>query len=324
VLSVVLYGCAAIFLCGVSGRVWAWATTPEPFRIPTTCGQQRSLAGIRPARLESPNSSAGVVGRMLLEVVLFRSLFRNTAAGRPDPVVLCPPPIFLERKALWLGAMTFHWALLVIVLRHLRLFVEPVPWIVRAASAADGFFEVGLPPVYATDVLVAGALVYLLFRRLRDPLLRYLSLPADYLALGVLLLIVGSGIAMRHFGRIDLVAVRQYTLAIAAFPAGASPWPALPAGVASPSSTTVPWFVVHVLAVSFLLAILPFSKLMHAAGVWFSPTRNRATDSRRRRHVNRWNAPVPVHGYQEWENEFHEKIRAAGLPLDGEAEGGRR
>jgi nitrate reductase gamma subunit len=315
-----LYLAAAIFLGGVAWRVARWALTPEPFRIPTTTGQQRSVAGIRHSRIESPATRAGVVGRMLLEVLLFRSLFRNTAPGRSDASTLCPPPVFFERKALWVGAMAFHWSLLVVVVRHVRLFVEPVPAVVGAVAAVDGFFEVGLPGWYASDVAVSAALVYLLVRRLRDPLLRYLSLPADYLVLATLLVVVGSGIGMRYLGRVDLVTVRAYTLGLAAFPVGAAHWPVMPvAPVPGAVPAVVPahwWFIAHLLSVSFLLAILPFTKLMHAAGVWLSPTRNQANDTRRRRYVNPWNRPSPHHTYGEWEHEFRDKLEAAGLPIE--------
>jgi nitrate reductase gamma subunit len=330
VLTGLLYLAAAIFLAGVAWRVAVWAFTPEPFRIPTTSGQQKALEGIGYSRIEGPATRAGVVGRMLLETLLFRSLFRNTAPGRSDGSTLCPPPVFFERKALWIGALAFHWSLLFIVVRHVRLFVEPVPWVVSAAAAVDGFFEIGLPAWYASDVVVVSALTYLLVRRLRDPLLRYLSLPADYLALATLLLVVGSGIGMRYIGRVDLVNVRTYTLGLAAFPVGAGPWPVMqvanvpglapaPLVAGALAKAAVPanwWFVVHLLSVSFLLAILPFSKLMHAAGVWLSPTRNQANDTRRRRHVNPWNRPSAHHTYDEWEHEFRDKLEVAGLPLE--------
>ena len=85
-LTARFYLAAAIFLRGRgAARVAKWAFTPEPFRIPTTSGQQPSVAGIRHSRVESPATRAGVVGRMLLEVLLFRSLFRNTAPGRTEP-----------------------------------------------------------------------------------------------------------------------------------------------------------------------------------------------------------------------------------------------
>jgi [DsrC]-trisulfide reductase subunit M len=311
-LPVALYLAALLALGGLAWRVWGWARTPEPFRIPTTTGQQPSIAGIAASRIESPSTTIGVAGRMLLEALVFRSLFRNTAPGpSARGAGVCPSPVFFERKALWAGAMAFHWSLLVIVLRHLRLVVDPVPRVASLLSAIDGFFEVGLPVWYASDVIVVAALAYLLARRLRDPLLRYLSLPADYLALGLLLAVTLSGIVVRHVARTDLVAVRQFTLSLAAFSPVAPPAPGA-------------WLVVHVVAASLLLAVFPFTKMVHGAGVWLSPTRNRANDSRRRRHVNPWNAPAPIHTYAEWEDEFRDKLEAAGLPVDGPGPGADR
>ena len=66
------------------------------------------------------------------------------------------------------------------------------------------------------------------------------------------------------------------------------------------------------------MAYFPFSKLMHAAGIFFSPTRNMPNNSRAVRHVNPWNYPVKVHSYQEYEEEFGEKMKKVGLPLDGD------
>jgi nitrate reductase gamma subunit len=302
-LAAALYAAAAVCLGGLVWRVWTWATTPEPFRIPTTTGQQRSLPWITPSRIESPSSALGVAGRLACEALLFRSLFRNTAPARQSVPPSCPPPVFLERKALWLGAMALHWSLLVILVRHLRLFVDPVPGAVAAVAALDGFFEVGSPRWYATDVMVAAALLYLLARRLRDPLLRYLTLPADYLALAALAAVAGTGIVLRYAVRVDLVDVRAYTLGLAAL----APVPLRDLNL---------WLAAHLAAVAWLATALPFTKLVHAAGAWLSPTRNQANDSRRRRHTNPWNAPVEVHGYEAWRDEFREKLAAAGLPID--------
>jgi [DsrC]-trisulfide reductase subunit M len=303
-LAVALYGAAASCLGGICWRVWRWAATPEPFSIPTTTAQQRSLDEIAPSRVESPATRLGVIGRMGLELFLFRSLFRNTAAGPTFGAGdVAAHPIFLERKALWLGALAFHWSLLAIVVRHLRLFVDPTPRLADALAAVDGFFQLGSPHWYATDVVVVTALGYLLARRLANPLLRYLTRPADYLALGALLAAVVTGIVVRYVARTDLVAVRQFTLSLAAMAPVAMPAPGL-------------WLAAHLLSVSFLLAILPATKMVHAFGVWFSPTRNQVNDSRRRRHVNPWNAPVPVHTYEAWEDEFRDKLEAAGLPLE--------
>src|SRR5208283_1174278 len=104
------YAALAILLAGFCYRVVKWAWSPVPFRIPTTCGQQKSLPWIKPASLDNPSSGMGTVARMALEVLLFRSLFRNNRATLHDRQY-----VFGESKALWLGALAFHWSLLVIV-----------------------------------------------------------------------------------------------------------------------------------------------------------------------------------------------------------------
>jgi nitrate reductase gamma subunit len=302
IFIVVPYAAAALFVAGVAWRVWRWAATPVPFRIPTTTGQQASLPWIAPSRLESPATRWGAVGRMALEVFLFRSLFRNTQISKFRNFTISKF-VYLEHKSLWLFSLLFHYSLLLVLLRHLRLFVEPVPGFVSALTAADGFFQLGVPGWYLSDLTVAAALTHLLLRRLREPLVRYLTLPADYLALAVLAIVVGTGIGLRYALRPDVAALKQFALGLAAGRPAVPPAPGA-------------WFATHLLAASALLAVFPFSKLMHMAGVWLSPTRNQANDSRRRRHVNPWNAPAGHHTYGEWEAEFRDKIRAAGLPLE--------
>ena len=298
---VVPWAAFAVFLLGVIFRVSLWSRSSVPFRIPTTCGQQKSLSWIKAGWLESPSSTSGVLARMALEIGLFRSLFRNT---RPE-LREGPRLLFGENKYLWLAALLFHWSFLVIFLRHLRFFLEPVPAFVTALASVDGFFQIGAPGLYLTDIATLGALVYLLWRRLRDPQVRYVSLFADYSILFLLLGIAVSGVLMRYFIRIDTVAVKQLCLGLVTFS------PVIPKAAG-------PLFFVHLLLLSVLAACFPFSKLMHMGGVFLSPTRNLANTNRRQRHINPWNAPVKVHTYVEWEEEFRDKIKAAGLPLDRE------
>ena len=51
-------------------------------------------------------------------------------------------------------------------------------------------------------------------------------------------------------------------------------------------------------------------------GVFLSPTRNMANDNRANRHVNPWDYPVKVHTYAEYEDEFRDVMKAAGMPLE--------
>jgi nitrate reductase gamma subunit len=77
-------------------------------------------------------------------------------------------------------------------------------------------------------------------------------------------------------------------------------------------------FYVHLFLVCSLLAYFPFSKLLHMPGIFMSPTRNLANNNRMVRHINPWNPQVKVHTYEEWEEEFHDLLKGAGIPLDKE------
>ena len=70
--------------------------------------------------------------------------------------------------------------------------------------------------------------------------------------------------------------------------------------------------------ISSLLVYFPFSKLMHMGGVFLSPTRNMANNSREVRHINPWNPAVKFHTYEEWEEEFHVPMKKAGFTLEKE------
>ena len=246
----------------------------------------------------------GAVARMALEILLFRSLFRNNRADLHDKQY-----IFGESKLLWLCSLAFHWSLLVILLRHLRLFLEPVPAFVTVLACWDSFFQIGTPELYISDVVVVCAGLYLLLRRWRDPLVRYLSQLADYLVLFLMLGIAGTGILMRYFFRTDLVAVKRLALGLATF------HPVVPAGLTA-------FFFIHLMLVCILAVYFPFGKLMHLGGAFLSPTRNLANNNRSKRYINPWNAPVKTHTYAEWEVEFRDKIKAAGTPLNEEQSDG--
>ncbi len=301
-LAVVIpYMVLAVFLVGLCWRVFKWAQAPVPFRIPTTAGQQKSFSWLKANKLDNPSNTAGVIGRMLLEILLFRSLFRNTKAElRKGPKLT-----YGWEKWLWLAGLLFHWSFLVVAIRHLRFFIQPIPALVRFTEGLDGFLQLGLPTVYITDVLLVLAVTYLFLRRIVIPQLRYISLPADYFPLLMILGIAFSGITMRYFLRVDLGAVKEFAVSLAMFS------PKVPEGIGAV-------FYVHLFLVSVLFIYFSFSKLMHMGGVFLSPTRNLANNNRAKRHINPWNYPVDVHSYAEYEMEFGNKMKGAGLPLEKE------
>ncbi|KKM09743.1 menaquinol oxidoreductase [Clostridiales bacterium PH28_bin88] len=298
---IVPYIAVVTFLAGLVFRVIKWGRAPVPFRIPTTCGQQKSLPWITASKLDNPSGTAGVVGRMALEVLLFRSLFRNTKAELRQG----PKLAYHWEKWLWLAALAFHWSFLIIFFRHLRFFTEPVPFLVQAVEGFDGFLRVGLQALYVTDVALLAAVTYLFVRRVAVPQVRYISLPADYFPLLLILGVALSGVLMRYFIRVDITAVKELAMGLATF------HPRVPEGIGV-------MFYIHVFLVSTLFAYFPFSKLVHMGGIFLSPTRNLANNSREHRHINPWNYPVKVHTYEEYEEEFRKKMLGAGLPVEKE------
>ncbi len=297
---IIPYAAFVIFLAGVIYRIVKWWTTPVPFSIPTTCGQEKSLPWIKTNPVENPAWFWGVVARMAQEIFLFRSLFRNT-----DVEIIGGRPVYGSAKWLWFCGLLFHWSLLIIVLRHLRFFVEPItPWI-GALTAIDGFFEIGIPTIYLSDGALLAGLTFLFLRRVVVPQVRYISLFTDYFSLLLVAGVVSTGLLMRHFFPADLNAVKTLALGWITFS------PVVPKKISAV-------FYIHLCFVFTLIAWFPASKLMHAGGVFLSPTRNLANNSRRQRHINPCNAPVKVHTYDEYENEFRDKMKAAGLPVEKE------
>ncbi len=198
--------------------------------------------------MPAPLSRSGVLLRLLGEVILFQSLFRSN-------------------KWIWLFGFMFHMALWAVLLCHLRYFMEPVCTII-----------VLIQPIgkYASLVMLIG-LIGLLVRRLVVERIRYISSPSDYLMLLLLLIIGGSGSMMTFVIHTDIVQLKAFILSVMYLEW--FNWQPLP---------TDGILLVHLAAVILLMIIFPFSKLLHAPGLFFSPTRNQVDNSREKRHVAPW------------------------------------
>jgi nitrate reductase gamma subunit len=173
--------------------------------------------------------------------------------------------LFSATKWTWLFGWLFHFALLLAAFRHLRYFTDPVwgwvSWeIVQAAGHYGGY------------VMVFG-LFGLLSRRIFVDRVRYISAPSDYLMLILIIGIAVSGLMMKWF-QTDIVAVKQFFLGLMYFK-----WAELPTDL---------FLLVHLSLVALLMIIFPYSKLLHAPGLFFSPTRNQTDTSRDQRHISDW------------------------------------
>jgi len=173
--------------------------------------------------------------------------------------------LFRANKWIWLFGMLFHSALWLVLMRHLRYFTEPVwTWVVLIQPIGQ----------YASFAMMLG-LIGLLVRRIAVERIRYISSPSDYLMLVLLLVIGGSGMMMTFVAHTDIVQFKTFVLGVMSFD-----WQ-----TAIPTDITL---LIHLGAILLLMIIFPFSKLLHAPGVFFSPSRNQVDNSREKRHVAKW------------------------------------
>ena len=221
---------AAVLAAGVALRIRRYARTPAPLKIPTT---------------PAPVTRTGVALRMIRELTLFESLFKSN-------------------KWIWLFGWMFHFGLLLVLLRHLRYFQEPVwGWVAYLQPFGK----------YATIPMLVG-LLGLWLRRVAVDRVRYISAPSDHLMLALLIGIGATGAAMSFAVGADIVAVKMFFIGLLTLH-----WQPLPAD---------PLLYAHLALVALLMLVFPFSKLLHAPGIFFSPTRNQADNPRERRHVAAW------------------------------------
>ena len=230
--AALLYASAAVLVVGVGLKVRSYLRTPAPLKIPTT---------------PAPTTNGGVALRLVREIVFFESLFRAS-------------------KWTWIFGWTFHAALLLVLLRHVRYFQQPV-WDPIVAVQPFG--------VYAGFALVFG-LAGLWARRFLVDRVRYISTISDHLHLVLLIAIGLTGLAMRWVRHTDIIALKEFTLGLLRLDVRPLP--------------TDPVLLVHLALVALLMMVFPISKLMHAPGLLFSPTRNQADTAREQRHVAPWAA----------------------------------
>jgi nitrate reductase gamma subunit len=241
---------------------------------------------------------------MALEILCFRSLARNVRHEFVSRRDYEPRLAYKASLWLWVAALAFHYSFLVVFVRHYRFFADPVPPCLTLLQSLDGFFQVGSPTVFVSGFVLLAAVAFLFARRIADEKLRYISLVPDYFPLFLLMGIALTGIVMRHTGwKVDIPKVKDLCMGLMSFR------PSVPEGVG-------PLFYMHLTLVCSLFLYFPFGKLMHMGGVFLSPTRNLVAASRMRRHVNPWNYPVAVHTYEEYEEEFRDKMVKVGLPVE--------
>ena len=230
--AVLFYVATFVLIVGVGRKIFIFARTPQPLRIPTT---------------PAPTTKAGVVLRMVREVTLFESLFKSN-------------------KWIWVFGWLFHMCLFAELAWHARYFSEPVwffvPWLHWFTTFTGFGMLAGLAGLWARRILVDRV--------------RYITGPSDHLMLALIVAIGVSGVAMKYVAHTDIIGVKAFMLGLMMFE-----WKPLPTDVA---------LLVHLALVAALMIVFPVSKLLHAPGVFFSPTRNQVDNPREQRWTRGWSA----------------------------------
>ncbi len=232
--ALLFYVATALLIVGLVRKVVQYTKSPAPLKIPTT---------------PAPTTQSGVVLRMAREVVLFESLFKSN-------------------KWIWLFGYLFHAGLALVIVRHLRYFIDDVPTVIALLQPFG---------IYGGMAMALG-LLGLWGRRIFVERIRYITGPSDHLILLLLVMIGVSGLMMKFVNHTDIVMVKQFMLGLMVFDI-------------RPLPTDFP-LLVHLALVAVLMIVFPVSKLLHAPGVFFSPTRNQVDNPRERRHLAPWAAEL--------------------------------
>jgi nitrate reductase gamma subunit len=214
------------------------------------------------ATTPAPKTEGGAVARIIGDVLLFPNLFKAD-------------------KFLWAGAWIFHVALFAVLLRHLRYFTYPVPAAALYTETLASIFNSNVKTVALFFGYIFGlAALYLFWRRFSLPRTLYVSGLPDYFVLVLLGAIAGTGIMMSYWAHAYLVDVKAFMLGLLTLNPVPPPFH--------------PLFLIHFLLVLLLLVYFPFSKLLHAGGIFFSPARNQPYQVQQagKRYVNPWDYPV--------------------------------
>lgn len=232
-IGVVLpYITIVVLVGGMIYRIVKWYKMPSPGKL---------------TLFPAPPPGSGLVIGILKETFFLRTLFKSD-------------------KVLWAGSWAFHIMLLLLLVSHLRLLGSfSRSWrVLGIDDATVGTMSTALGSVAGLIIMMTG--IFLLIRRLALTRVRQISLFADYLILILLISIILTGYYMRFniylpvdlpVAYCDLYEMRDYVAGLLTF---------------NPRLPSSSLFLFHFLLGQILLMCIPFSKIMHFGGIFFSQT----------------------------------------------------
>lgn len=148
---------------------------------------------LREAKLQTNQPCRKAIALTVMDLIFFGRLLR-------------------ANTALWVGEWTFHVSFILVLFRHLRFFLNPVPsciWWLQTPGLIAGY-------------ILPLSLIYILSVRLLTKRERYAS-PANVFLLGLILIISSVGIVMQGLSKPNLVDVKLFVLGILSFTPAALP-----------------------------------------------------------------------------------------------------
>ena len=166
------------------------------------------------------------------------------------------PSLFRGDRVLWAFAWLFHVTLALAFVGHIRvvsgIIDQMLLWMGMSAEGIDAmsYYSGG-----AAGIILLATGLLLLFRRFSIPRVREISSLPDFLLPLLLIIIIASGNMMRFVGHFDLNETRIWASSLLTF---------------SPVVPQDGMFLLHLALAQLLIVFIPFSKIFHFGGIFFT------------------------------------------------------
>jgi len=168
------------------------------------------------------------------------------------------PSLFRGDKILWSLSWIFHSTLVLVLLGHLRLFTGLIDFLLFSVGmSAQGIETMSSNAGGAGGIILLVTGTLLLARRLIITRVREISKTGDFFALLLIIAIIVTGNFMRFGPLFDLEQTRVWAISLLTF---------------SPVVPHDSMFLLHALFAQFLFIYIPFSKILHFGGIFFTQT----------------------------------------------------
>lgn len=166
------------------------------------------------------------------------------------------PSLFKGDKVLWSFSWAFHATLALVFVGHIRVFTGLIDRILMGLGVSPGGIDTMSSTLGgAAGVVLLATGILLLVRRFAQQRVREISNVSDFFALLLLIAIIFTGNMMRFGTHFDLEQTRIWASSLLTF---------------SPVVVNDGAFHIHALLAMLFFIYIPYSKIMHFGGVFFT------------------------------------------------------